>query len=130
VRKFVDDDRHYADARPALIWDVHRSIVDAQVAAGASATVIDVQVGGREINVLGSILRLCWRGPAISDDILITLMAKAWTKDRPAFEAHPDGQFPRKSDKELDEIFKKGKAAWERSRGAPPGSKQRRPRAR
>jgi hypothetical protein len=129
VRKFVDAKRHYADVRPAVIWDVHRSIVDAQLAAGASATVLDVKVGRREASVLDCILRLCWRGPDWGEPALIEWMTEFWTRDRTWFEAHPDGQYPRKTDKELDEIFQKWKAGWEESRRAPPpaGVKPRRP---
>ena len=62
VRKFVDDKRDVADVRPALVWDIHRSIVDAQIAAAvAGAAVLDVTIGPYQTAVLESILRLCWK---------------------------------------------------------------------
>jgi hypothetical protein len=119
VRKFVDDKRHVADLRPALMWDIHRSIVDAQIAAGvAGATVLDVTIGPYQTSVLESILRLCWKPdvPPFSDVALAEWMTDFWRKDRVDFEKHPDGQLPRKTDAELEAIYKKMKTAWEESR--------------
>jgi hypothetical protein len=128
VVRFVAAKRHYADARPALVWDIHRSIVDAQVAAGTKATVLDITPGAREVIVAASMLRPCWCGPKIEDALLLECLRKAWTMDRVAFENHPDGQFPRKTDEELDAIYEKEKAAWERSRlASPPPGVRRRP---
>jgi hypothetical protein len=45
VRQFVDAKRDRYDVRPAPLWDIHRSIVDAQVAAGVSATALDLKFG-------------------------------------------------------------------------------------
>jgi len=61
VRKFVEAKRDRRDVRPALVWDIHRSIVDAQVAAGVSASVLNPKFGPYQTQVLDSILRLCLR---------------------------------------------------------------------
>lgn len=128
VRKFVDADRDRADVRPALVWDIHRSIVEAQAAAGMSATVVDIDMGPYQSTALASILRLCWREGALpfSDAALAEWMMEFWKKDRVAFEDHPDGQFPRKTDAELAALYEEMKAAWEKSRVKTPVKRRRR----
>ncbi len=118
VRKFVDDRRDREDVRPALMWDIHRSIVDAQTAAGAKAKVVDVTIGPYQTDVLDSILRLCLQPhhPPIERDVLTELMTALWNKARVEFERHPDGRFPRKTDAELGALYEKMKKAWYDSR--------------
>jgi len=43
-------------------------------------------------------------------------MSAYWTKARVAFEKHPDGQVPRKTDAELAAIYDKMEKAWYESR--------------
>ncbi|HEY4395827.1 MAG TPA: hypothetical protein VGP64_17285 [Polyangia bacterium] len=119
VRKFVADKRDRRDLRPAVLWDVHRSIVDAQIAAGDVATVLDVKFGPNETQVLDSILRLCLKPdvpPPIPDAAMPDFMAKIWEKGRVEFEKYPDGQLPPKTDAERKAIWEKMKGAWAASR--------------
>jgi hypothetical protein len=118
ARAFVTAKRHRADVRPALVWDIHRSIVDAQAAAGVSATVLDIKIGPYRTAVLEGILRMCWLPghDPIPDASLNELMSKFWAKDRPWFEKHPDGRSPRKTPEELKALFEKMKKAWKDSR--------------
>jgi hypothetical protein len=118
VRKFVDTKRDRFDVRPALLWDIHRSIVDAQIAAGAPASVLDVTISPYRTGVVHSILSLCMRPglPPFDETALVESMTKLWMKARGQFEKHPDGQFPRPTDAELDATFGKFKKAWEDSR--------------
>ena len=118
VVKFVEDKRDRRDVRPALAWDIHRSIVDAQVAAGEAATVLDMAISPYQTNVLDSILRLCLK-PGIApmpEDWLTDLLTNLWKKARVDFEKYPDGQFPRKTDAELAAVYEKAKNAWFASR--------------
>jgi len=119
VRRFVDSKRDRNDVRPALIWDIHRSIVEAQVAAGVSATVLDLKISPYHTEVLDSVLRLCLRPevPAAPDAVLTEYMNALWKKTRVWFEKHPDGQVPRKTDAEFAAIYDKMKKAWYASRG-------------
>ncbi len=118
VRQFVDADRDAADVRPALIWDIHRSIVEAQVAAGVSASVVEIKIGPYQTGVLESILRLCWRDgvPPFGEVALTEWMREFWQKDQVDFEKYPDGQIPRKSAAELEALYNKMKNDWEKSR--------------
>jgi hypothetical protein len=119
VRKFVDDKRDIADVRPALVWDIHRSIVGAQIAAAVSgAAVLDVTIRPYQIAVLESILRLCLKPdvPSFGDVALAEWMTEFWKKDRAEFEKYPDGQLPRKTKAELAAIYAKNKKEWEDSR--------------
>ena len=83
IRKFVDKKRDRFDIRPALIWDIHRSIVDAQTAAGATASVLDIEIGRYETEVLDSILRLSMRPglPLFDHDALTNSMTALWKKN-------------------------------------------------
>jgi hypothetical protein len=118
ARQFVDQKRDRYDIRPALVWDIHRSIVEAQTAAGVPATVLKPSIGPYQTAVLDSILRLSMNpgGPPIGEDFLAVLMSSLWTKAQVHFERYPDGQSPRKTDSELKEIYEKMKAEWYASR--------------
>jgi hypothetical protein len=119
ARTFVADERDRHDLRPAVIWDVHRSIVDAQIAAGAPATVLDLKFGPEQTQVVESILALCLKPgtpPPIPSDVMPDFMAKIWEKARVEFEKYPDGQLPPKTDAERKATFEKAQKAWLDSR--------------
>ncbi|HEX3695944.1 MAG TPA: hypothetical protein VH374_11195 [Polyangia bacterium] len=118
IRQFVDARRDRTDVRAALVWDVHRSIVEAQLAAGAPTSILDIRVGPNQTAVLASILKLCLRPEAglVGDAPLAQWMTEAWKKDRPWFEKHPDGRYPRKTDAELHALYERMKKDWEASR--------------
>ena len=118
ARQFVDTKRDRFDVRPALLWDIHRSVVDAQIAAAVSATVLDLTITPYRTGVVHSILSLCLHSgiPPFDETALVEAMTSLWKKARVLFEKHPDGQFPRPTDAQLKATFAKFKKAWEGSR--------------
>lgn len=118
ARQFVEDKRDLYDLRPAVVWDVHRSIVEAQVAAGViSATVLEITFGPDQTNVLDSILRLCLK-PGIGtmpEADLADIMAAVWEQTRSDFEKFPDGRLPPKTDAQRQAIREKMKSDWLKS---------------
>ncbi len=61
MQDFCDAHRQYSDLKPALIWDMKRSINDELHRIGRKPTIEDVPIGEQQVVVLESILYLSVR---------------------------------------------------------------------
>jgi hypothetical protein len=118
VVKFTEDRRHTRDLQAALVWDIHRSLNEALTAAGDPHSDLDIAVRGDTTYQLDVILRRCWKpgvAPA-SEQALKDWLEEAWRKDRAAFARYPDGQLPKKTEKEMTTNWRAFVKEWEASR--------------
>jgi hypothetical protein len=115
VRAFIEERRDSEDLRPALVWDVHRSINDALRGLGSPEPELCVTIHDDTCGTLECLLSLCLR-KEVQPIGLVALrewLEDAWRVSKPHLEAHPDGRLPKKTSEDYDKIFKTWIKRWE-----------------
>jgi hypothetical protein len=99
---FFEDHRQWSDFRPALVWDLQRSINEQLRARGLKTFNDDIPVTWAMAEMLNLILRLSVNDgpsvpsvPAVSE--LMTWLGSAKDKYLRDFEAYPDGRLPKRN---------------------------------